>query len=367
MVWLDLFLIINSIIKRQIIHISAFLKGTNDINKNNQLILSYFGLSVLIIILSTVFIYKWDDTNSSFDNLSINYQDFSVGYNRAIIDEHNYDFTDMLEFILAKTDGFRLQKLTDRGYSWVFISDYSFDFELLRGREFVENDFKIYKNVAMVSEKLSQDTYYYNNIEWIDLDNSTYQVIGVYKLKENSIYKNSEAFLNIISENYISLGNQIEGRYYLDKYNKKKDIMGQINEWCSIIENDNIFDKSFKERYVLTKDAVVIPLAIIFLGLMFIILFIIYITSLWLISLKKETYIRRLCGASFKDIIYWILTKYFKFIFISFLTASIIPIFLSVKIKVLIVSFIILLLVGLINCNIIIFKIKNMKIINLKK
>lgn len=345
------------------------MKGKSDIKNNTplkRLKLANFILLLLITIISATFFNKWDDTSLSFDNLSPNYLEFSIGYNPEIIDKNNYDFTHLLHFLSLNLNSFRLQKPTDHGYSWIFTYDCSLGLELVSGREFDGTDFELYKNVAIISEDLVQYVFYQDSKEWITLDNGSYEVIGVFRLKENSIYKNATAFLNIVSENYLTLGNQVEGKYYLDTPTKNNDILQKINSLYSIIENENIFNKSYKERFELTKDMIIIPINILFTGFLFIVLSIIYITSMWLLSLRKEIYIRRLSGATCKNIVSWILINYIKTIFTAFFFVCLLVAILSIKIKVLLSSVFIMLLIGFINCILIVLKYNNTRIISLK-
>lgn len=263
---------------------------------------------------------RWQHANAAIDGLSEHYSEIVIGHDRELIELHEYTTEDLMEFLKAMETTFRLQKSTNSNYSWVYMQNMNIGLEIVSGRDFNEEDFILHRNVALVSEDMKKDACVRDGVEYIDINGNEYEIIGTFIKEENAINPNTDVFLNMYSENYIYLENNIEGTYFIDTGKDNTLLCEALDTWCYIRDKGSIFEKSVKEKYQLVKDALVIPINILYLVIAFMGLGISYITCFWMFSMKKEIFIHRLCGANSKSIIRKNLRIYSKYVLIAFIS-----------------------------------------------
>lgn len=284
---------------------------------------TYFLIVYIIATLTVLYVFsiissRWQQVNSTFDGLSKYYSDITIGHNRELIDLNQYNTMDLVDFLTRNEDAFRLQKKTNSNYSWIYVMNMAYGLDIIEGRTFEEADYSFQRNVALVSEETREKLYAIDNVYYINIADNIYEVVGIYRMDDNSINPCSDVLLSMCSENYIYTENNIEGSYYIDTQKDNKLLLNKLDEWCHVIDNGSVFEKNAEEKYQLVKDSLIISINILYMVVIFMLMCISFVTCFWLSSIKKEIFIHRLCGANPKTIIWKILKTYSQYVLVSF-------------------------------------------------
>lgn len=253
------------------------------------LIVFIFLVSFLVEALLTVSINQWNSTYIPVDRLSENYKDIVINTTE------DYDIYGLITTINSNFASVRLQKQTNKGYTPIYANGMSLGMDLVDGREFTENDYALNRNVALISAEYELNVYTENNKKYISIDNNPYEVIGIFIKDENSIWQESNVFINMLSENYMFSDAEIKGRYFLDS---NTDIDNSILKKYNFGLNKTVYEFNFSERIDLVKSSFFLPCTVMLLAFFLLLLSRLFTFSLWLISQKKTIFVKYICGGT---------------------------------------------------------------------
>lgn len=250
---------------------------------------------VILVLISLIMCYltnKVYETYLPIDNISDNYYDITI--DKPELTEYN----DLINAFDREFESYRLQKYAEKGYAPVYLKNASLNIDITEGREFSDNDFSDHSNVAIISDALLDGTYESDGKRFFSVDNRSFEVIGTFKKKNNSINRNSDVFISMLSENYCDQAG-VNGRYYLDNVSAE-EVSGI--EGNMFRENETIFDMTLSKRLGLVKDTTVISFRIIWAIFIFFIFGLIFLFSLWISSKSELIHICHICGGERKRI-----------------------------------------------------------------
>ncbi|WP_027624347.1 ABC transporter permease [Clostridium lundense] len=279
--------------------------------------LSLCIISILIFIsISIVHIEKIYRTMMEANNFkTINNVTFDFN-------EKNFTSQNMLNFlkkiqsnkdIVLIHDGGRAFYPGTSSFGIYFNGFYKNEYNLLEGRFFTKDDFKSKDNMAIIGKKLIRNIEVENNKKYIYRGNEKFLVIGIIGEEHIDTLYDSRILYNLRCDfNEKDKGLLLQG-WILDSFLKDKDtlnkIMNKINEDCNnpvkIIESDKsttpLISAISNSRFILRNFSLVIVC---------IILSLIKATSYWLDKITLEIGIRKMYGASNKNIILHIIKNY---------------------------------------------------------
>lgn len=257
-------------------------------------------LSVLTLIIG-ILSNQWDYSYTTCDNLSPNYKDFGIDYaeGKSVIE--------LISYLDTEYNQFRLQKQTNKGYSSVYLKNYDMHLNIIKGRTFREDDFEKHKDVAIIEERCFKNTYTEGHKRYIVIEKKVYEVIGVFSQKENPINVNSDIFVNMLSQQFLNTNDGINGRYYLDC---RQDLTSNIQTKFKINRNETIYTMGLTKHFELVKDTILISWNAVLGGFLFFLLSWIFLFVIWLIDEKTIILVNYICGATKRNLFFFILKKW---------------------------------------------------------
>ena len=244
---------------------------------------------VIMVSISLILCYLMNKINETYvpiDSLSDKYYDITID------NPDTMQCEELLELFDDDFEIYRIQKYADKGYTPVYLKNTSLNIDMTSGREFSEDDFRTHNNVIIISDELLDGTYQNEGISFFSIDNDSYEVIGTFKKRENSINNNSDCFVSMCAANYLKTGTS-NGRYFLD--NVSDDEFSDVTyPW--VRKNETIFDLSFEKRLILVKDTTIVPFKIIACLFTFFIGGSIFLFVLWITSQRQLINICYICG-----------------------------------------------------------------------
>jgi len=258
---------------------------------------------VIMVSISLILCYLMNKINETYvpiDNLSDDYYDITID------NPDTMQCEELLELFDDDFETYRIQKYADKGYTPVYLKNASLNIEMTSGREFSKDDFISHNNVIIISEELLDGTYQNEGKSFFSIDNDSYEVIGTFKKRENSINNNSDCFVSMCAANYLKTGTS-NGRYFLD--NVSDDEFSDVTyPW--VRKNETIFDLSFEKRLILVKDTTIVPFKLIGGLFIFLIGGALFLFVLWITSQKKLIQISSICGGEINKILIRISAKW---------------------------------------------------------
>ena len=257
---------------------------------------SWLFLLLLSLSFAPMFQHRMDAGRAE-NGLSEDYREFSIGRSRDIIDSRGIVFLDFVQLLQSKEKPYiLLRKKASNLYSCVQ-NDMQLSLPLVRGRTFSEQDMDIGANVALICERSKKNIYYQNSIPMIEIEGCEYEVIGIFKEVSNAVNPQPDFVVNGLSENEMTKSSYIDGTYLLQTENV--DMMTEeVIAWCGAVLRKTPYQKTNGEKW---DEALSVTLFsakfLVIIGLFCIIAFAI-IVRLWLRHLRKEIFVRRLCGCS---------------------------------------------------------------------
>ncbi|WP_270526382.1 ABC transporter permease [Longibaculum muris] len=266
---------------------------------------------VLLIAFGLIFNLYWIDSKTPKDNLSKDYIPFL--FKNDTEDDFN-SISSLINEIKSKNQSFILTKNTDYGYSWIMNYNQNIPFKITNGRCFNNDDYLNKKNVALVSSKNVDSLYKIDNKKYIDINNTPFEVVGIFQYEENKIYPNSEIFLSMSSPSFI---NSINGKYNLDCNKNTMDIFESINCLYKVKKLKSCVEMNWFERINLIVDAQSFSIKI-YLSILLVIVILQTLNCFFFIKEKKnESYVRIICGATIKDLIIKYLYEYLTILILT--------------------------------------------------
>lgn len=259
-----------------------------------------FRKSLSVIVLNTVMaalivmgfsnlITAYQMTDYCPDGLSKSYMEYRVHYGV----EGKTSALDMIEAIESQSANYVLYRASGNGIYGLAAKGNIPQFDLVSGRNLTTEDFDMHRNVALVSEEIAAQCTSHSDKLWFSNMNVLYEVIGVYRISDNTVIKDAGAVYSLLSNN-----TTIEGTYRLDAGSQTASTLSVVNDICSFDILHSPADYTFGGRMKTAMQNQNMPIIVIVLVLLMVALNSVDATANWLDSRRREIYIRRICGGS---------------------------------------------------------------------
>lgn len=252
----------------------------------------------------TLIVKQWESSKIPVDGFSKHYKDISI--------KKVYDSKMTLEKLVSEISGkkvnVRAQKMTEQGYSLVYLSNATLPIRLVKGRNLETEDFVEHKNVALIDKEIVKQTYEIDNVRYLAINGFEYEVVGIFEKENSDIFQNSSIFLNMMAEQ-VQSQEPLEGRYLIDGVNQSN--LENIQRTVSISTNKTIFEMDRKTRWKLVSDTLIFPTKVNLIGILFCITGLIYMIYMWLDSINRTIVVVIICGATVKRALVDVLRNYF--------------------------------------------------------
>lgn len=261
-------------------------------------------IGIIIFGTLTLIVTQWESSKIPIDGFSEHYHDISIKkiYDSQITPEK------LLSNISVRQTNIRIQKMTDQGYSLIYLSKTALPLQLIEGRNFEAKDFIEHKNVAIIDKERINQTYTIDHVRYLAVDGLEYEVIGIFEKETNDIFQNTSIFINMMAEQMQSQIS-LEGRYLIDGISYSN--LETIQKMADIHFNKTVFEIDAKTRWRMVLDTLIFPSKIIYLGILFCMTGLIYMIYMWLNSINKTIDVAIICGATIKRAVLEVLAKYF--------------------------------------------------------
>ena len=148
-----------------------------------------------------------------------------------------------------------------------------------------------------------------------------YEVVGIFSSNQEALQREVKAFINMNSDNVSNLS--IEGKYYLDANNKGiADSLTALDGY-KMTKGQMLHQMAWREKVTMAFNH--IPISKNLYIMMIVSCFCAYFvyTCLWVFSMKKEIYVRRICGGNRKEILSYMNLGVIKATCVSIIFSSI--------------------------------------------
>lgn len=301
--------------------------------KSKQLIFLMVIIGLLIILCLSNFIEAFKMVNIPANGLTKNYFAFSIGEFRDKITENNITLSDMLQFLKDQESELILFKESETKIFGVYTVNHKFEPNIVWGRTFSQEDFMNKTNTIIISEELNDKCIEKNGEKFYGFDANYFEVIGVFKSNDNIINKDALAYYNLASKKITSKNliydNYILGNFQIDAGDKTKELVKNLDDYCTVKITRSIIDNSFSERLQKTISSQSLTLFPVILIIFMIILNSISVSSNWIENRKKEIFIRRLVGATNGRIAIMLFKDFFLIATFSYIVALLLAIIMS--------------------------------------
>lgn len=274
----------------------------------------FITTAVMVVLCLSNFVEAYSMVNKPADQMSNSSLEFSILTNEVDYElKKNLDsLGELIEFINNKSDSYIFYKdnYMTNGKA-IYFRNIDFFPKLIDGRTFTEKDFINNTNTVLISSDVSNKTFKENSKTYYIVENSAYEVIGIYEKSSNKVNLDADYYYNMLATNNLIVHNDlIAGLYQLDSADQTDRIVNSLSTILpiDIVENNKM--NSFLDKVAKTFSTQAINVFPIFLVVLMVLLNTISITTNWIGRRKKELAIRRLCGATTEDIKKMLLFEY---------------------------------------------------------
>lgn len=269
-----------------------------------------------MILFGTILYSYWKDSNIPQDYLSENYISFVFSTDKELR-ENDVSLSNVIEDIKSIQPSFILHKETEYGYSWIINSTQDIPVQMIEGRYFSDEDYQMKRDVAIVSDKAINNIYEERGRKLINIDNNEFNVIGIYKYKENKVFQNSEVYLNMSSHYFSNKSDNLLGKYNLDCGKNTEITFESIKNKYGLQKVVNEIELNGIERMNLILDIQSFSKSIYVYIILIVIVVHVFSSLLFTKDSKKESYVRLLCGATINDVLFKLWKDYLRVVILS--------------------------------------------------
>jgi|GEM_PF-4891798 len=284
----------------------------------------YFKL-IIIQLLIAVFVCL--NTSNFIAGISYvnDYHDYLTTTNTIDCVAYATIGTDQLIASFDKSDkDYLLRRQLSQYVTGICFKGDQFQPEIIEGRNFNEDDFKNKSEVALVSEQFKDYIEVIDGKSYYRDFDTLFEVVGVYRQREGIIYEDSYIYLNMTSVDLnVYLTENSEGYYSFEIDSKLS-----TEETLSIIKSMRC---KYSFIYASALDVIIDILSKQTLNVYFFIIIVllllfneIFIIRQWLLTQRKECYVRYLAGADIGDIRFLFYRRFLKLSLFSFIGGLII-------------------------------------------
>lgn len=300
----------------------------------SKLLILIFSISACLLTLSSAAIMKFQFSDEkTFEGLS---DDYAIGELRSTDYEDCDEVTinDLLRYIkdIENTYIFAKQYFLTRGIGIAYSKERNFNLPLISGRMFDEKDFDNHTNTIIVSDDIIAECERRNSTMYYVHDNEEYEVIGIFRGEIGNVSNEILYYVNLEAQklhNKTAIGTYIldTGVSSISDFNKLKTHVENMNAQVLVDYSKGLSKDASKFSNLMTNSMEMI--FIVFIGGSLVLMNSFSATMVWIFARKKEIGIRKMLGATDRQINSFIVRQYIILIGTSYLL-GILPAFLIV-------------------------------------
>ncbi|NMA65962.1 MAG: ABC transporter permease [Clostridiaceae bacterium] len=300
---------------------------------SKQLIAVAIIISFLVTLCLCGLVQAYKMVSTPSNGLSKGYFSFSIGEYRDKIVQGNIDLFQMLEFLKEQDRPILILKESDIGIWGVYAIKQGYEPDMISGRGFITSDFEEGSNTIIICDELQDDCLDRDGKKYFEFDANYYEVIGIYNRKGNSTNKDAKAYYNLSSRNLTGINpiydNYIFGNYHVDAGRDTKEIVHLLDDYCTVDVTRSDIDNGFSrklQKAIFEEGLTLFPIVLI---IFLVLLNSISVATNWIENRKKEIYVRKLVGATNRQISLMLFVQFMFLITLSYLPAMLMGMVLS--------------------------------------
>lgn len=256
------------------------------------------------------------------NGLTAEYREYTVGAYREKIDGNGCDYAGLVMKLKETGKPFILMRVKASNCLSCAAFGRELQLELVRGRQFTEQDMMSGANVALVSEKAAKRIFEAGGTERITIGDDEFEVIGVYRADGNQVNVQPDYVVSGLSENEMMRSSYIDGVYQME-IDGVSEVTASLNEWCGLVERKTPYQKNDREKWEDAFSVTVFSRNFLAVTGVFCAIAFLVVVLLWKRNLRREIRVRRLCGGTGGRLAGWMSVKYASSVFIG--TAAVLP------------------------------------------
>lgn len=272
--------------------------------KSTFLIIIYSLIAMLVNLGSIAYIKHINDFKA-FPELS---NEYAVG---AATSADDNDMRELLieSFRQSEGDYLLASEFTQiDAYAVYYTTSKYFPLKLSSGRIFTEKDFQNKSNTVLIREDIQNKCFKQNGSLYWDYGGAIFRVIGIYPAVDKTGSKAPECFLNLQASN---LASSIFSSFIYDAHNKTLSNLEKVDQVVENLSDANLFEYAVAASDEAEEfDFTTTNFTTMFMMLLLTIVLIVINSSSavynWLLVRKREIAVRKMVGASDKDILFWL-------------------------------------------------------------
>lgn len=299
----------------------------------SKLLILIFSIAACLLTLASAAIVKFQFSDKkAFEGLS---EDYAIGVLKSLeYEDYNAPtLNDLVTYLknMDRTFIFAKQYSYTAGIG-ILYSEERFKFPLVSGRAFKEKDFVEHTNTIIVSEDIVSDCTDRNGTLYYMHNNEEYEVIGVFKGQVGDSADETLYYINLAAQRLQDTS--FIGTYILDTGLSSISDFEKLGAYVENIDNNINVDFSKGLSKHASKFSNLISnsmqmIAIVFIGGSLVLINSFSATTVWIYARKKEIGIRKMLGATDRQIYLLIVKQYIALIGSSYLLGML-PAFLIV-------------------------------------
>lgn len=300
----------------------------------SKLLILIFSIAACLLTLASAAIVKFQFSDKkAFEGLS---EDYAIGVLRSLeYEDYNVPTINDLVTYLRNMDNtyiFAKQYSYTAGIGILYSEEERFKLPLVSGRAFNEKDFVDHTNTIIVSEDIVSDCTDRNGTLFYMHNNEEYEVIGVFKGQVGDSADETLYYINLAAQRLqdtSSIGTYIldTGSSSISDFEKLGSYVENIDKNIDVDFSKGLSKHASKFSNLMTNSMQMI--AIIFIGGSLVLINSFSATTVWIYARKKEIGIRKMLGATDRQIYLLIVKQYIALIGSSYLLGML-PAFLIV-------------------------------------
>ncbi len=257
-------------------------------NKKMYLSIYLFMAAVILFGFLALIVMQWESSKRPIDGFSKRYQDITI---KEVYDSE-MTANQFVSDVFSGKKQVRFQKISDNGYSLVYLSGGTLPVKIVEGRNFEAADFRESRNVVLIDKEMKVHTYVVEEKRYLAINGNEYEVIGVFEQQINNIHSNSTVFVNMLAEQ-MQQEATLSGRYLLEGMS-----WYELKWVAKVLHNKTVYEIDKNVRWKMVQDTLILPIKIVVIGVVFCFAGFLYMVFMWLNEMNSLMDISILCGAT---------------------------------------------------------------------
>lgn len=287
--------------------------------KSKQLILINIFISVIVMLCFTNLAEAYNMAKLNSNYLSDDYISFSITDNEGN-DGSRVGLGDLLSSLNECCSGYYLHKNSAAGIVGIYSDSLDFVPDLVSGRGLKSEDFVTHTNTILVCEDILKDCYLDKGVYHYIYNNQIFEVVGVYRKSNNKVNIDADAYYNLNAGNVINEMNYVVDIYSFDSVSGES-CEAALKNMKYIIHDKAVSVAERAEKAISSQEASLLSIALV---TVMVLINSINISANWIDGRRKEICVRRMVGATNRQIKRRLFVDYMTVLTLAFLPAILI-------------------------------------------